>query len=244
MILPFNHHVREGEKKMTIKSIVKVGSKGSYGRGFWVGSPDYGLIVTAAHCLPYYPTRRDDVLCYSDLTYADLVARPDGKGTCWAECLFLDPVADLAVLTEPCNQFLSEESDKFSDFASRSEFLEIGSLADGETSARIMFNNSESIPCIVETNSRLLTRGFTIKKTDGKIKSGMSGSPILTDDGKVVGVLCNDDTGPILSRCLPPWILNLAKTARERWEEPEGSLEEWAKNLSRSASPPTDATNR
>ncbi len=202
---------------MAIESIAKVGVKGKSGRGFWVGSPGVGLIVTAAHCLPHYPPREGDVAFSHERTYRDLVARLDGKGACWVECIFLDPVADLAVLAEPDNQSLYEESCKFSDFASRSGFLEIGSLADGETPVRIMLNNSESIPCIVETNSRPYSRTFVIKKTDREIKGGMSGSPILTDDGKVVGVICNNATGPILSRCLPPWITNLAKTAREKF---------------------------
>ena len=69
------------------------------------------VVVTASHCLPHPPK----MPCYSyrETTYANLLAPLGEKPTVWAQCLFFDPVADVAVLGEPDNQELSEEWDNY-----------------------------------------------------------------------------------------------------------------------------------
>ena len=69
------------------------------------------LVVTASHCLPHAPK----MPCYSyqEATYANLLAPLGEEPTVWAECLFFDPVSDLAILGEPDNQELGEESEAY-----------------------------------------------------------------------------------------------------------------------------------
>ncbi|MGB9504874.1 MAG: hypothetical protein WBQ91_01695, partial [Candidatus Acidiferrum sp.] len=69
------------------------------------------LVVTASHCLPHPPK----MPCYSsqEATYANLLAPLGEEPSVWAECLFFDPVSDLAILGEPDNQELGEESDAY-----------------------------------------------------------------------------------------------------------------------------------
>ena len=79
------------------KCVVKVGA----GRGFVMeprGSFGRRVIVTAAHCLPKLPPAC--TASYTEeRTYRNLVGSFDGpKGNVCAECLFVDPVADIAVL--------------------------------------------------------------------------------------------------------------------------------------------------
>ncbi len=189
--------------------IVRVGEKRRYGRGFWVGSPDFAMIITAAHCLPHYPPRLGSISYVSDRTYVDLISSLDGKRKCSAECLFLDPISDLAVFGCPEDELW----EGYMEFANESDFLEIAPLASGETSVRVMYDDSKSIRRVIgvapPSRANFYPRNFWIHRDEGgenRIKSGMSGSPILTDDGKAVGVLCNDDFGPLLSQCLPQWI--------------------------------------
>jgi hypothetical protein len=67
------------------------------GRGFVVDR----YIITAAHCLPRFPP------CFS----ASLLGPLDRPSTVWAECAFVDPIADIAVLCSPDNQELSKEAE-------------------------------------------------------------------------------------------------------------------------------------
>jgi hypothetical protein len=83
-------------------SIIRVGK----GRGFVVEDAErfarFGfrgdcLVVTAAHCLPFFPP------CHScsylhERTYKALLGPLGQKPTVWAECLFADPIGDIAVL--------------------------------------------------------------------------------------------------------------------------------------------------
>ncbi len=90
------------------RSILKVGD----GRGFVVNGERDRLVITAAHCLPRFPP------CHAasyleERTYAALLGvLGRKKPTVWAECLFVDPVADIAVLGPPDDQELSDEYDE------------------------------------------------------------------------------------------------------------------------------------
>jgi hypothetical protein len=67
------------------------------------------FVVTAAHCLPFFPP------CISashteERTYKGLLGQLGEEPTVWAECLFVDPISDLAVLGPPDGQALSDET--------------------------------------------------------------------------------------------------------------------------------------
>ena len=195
------------------KSIVTVGTA----HGFLVGSPDQGLVITAAHCLPHLPPAIGDLADPAERTYPEIVVPLDRKRCIWAECLFVDPVSDLAVLGEPDGQLLYEESEAYLELASDSEFLTIGSLRKGKTTAWMLSRDLEWFPCTVRSNSKRLS----VIEAEGKIVGGMSGSPILNSDGKAIGVVCNGSSGqwnsqPILFKCLPSWILNIANQGSEK----------------------------
>jgi hypothetical protein len=91
------------------KSVLMVGEDG--GRGFIVATKMHHYVITAAHCLPRLPIPHP--LETEGRTYRDLIG-PLGKKPCvWAECVFVDPVADIAVLAEPDDQGLPEQWDAF-----------------------------------------------------------------------------------------------------------------------------------
>lgn len=63
------------------------------------------LVVTAAHCLPKLPPAHAAAFS-SERTYKLLGSLDGSKSGVWAECLFADPVADIAVLGRPDDQAL------------------------------------------------------------------------------------------------------------------------------------------
>jgi hypothetical protein len=79
------------------RAVIRVGD----GRGFVVGTDRERFVITAAHCLPRLPPS----LSFSfieERTYAKLLGPIGRKRTpVWAECCFVDPIADLAVLWSP-----------------------------------------------------------------------------------------------------------------------------------------------
>jgi hypothetical protein len=84
----------------TAAAIVAVGG----GRGFVVQGANHpsggALVVTAAHCLPFVPPPHPFSFT-KERTYEALLGPLGRSATVWAECLFVNPIADLAVLGPP-----------------------------------------------------------------------------------------------------------------------------------------------
>jgi hypothetical protein len=92
------------------EAIIKVGE----GRGFLVEySPWPHQVITAAHCLPHLPSAHGASYA-KERTYANLLGPRDGLPTVLAECVFVDPIADIAVLAAPVG--LYEEFEDYDDF--------------------------------------------------------------------------------------------------------------------------------
>jgi hypothetical protein len=102
-----------------------------YGRGFVIGRDDWRLVVTAAHCLPKLPPAHA-VSYFEDRTYENLLEPLGCKTNVWAECLFADPVADIALLTAPDNQELYDQAESFENLVNCCRPLEIGDARSGQ----------------------------------------------------------------------------------------------------------------
>ena len=94
--------------------VVRVGG----GRGFVV-QEERGfrnrLIITAAHCLPFFPP------CHAasnlnERTFEDLLAPIDEEPSIWAECLFVDPIADIAAALGRTPSNRSRSGRRLTDF--------------------------------------------------------------------------------------------------------------------------------
>jgi hypothetical protein len=60
--------------------------------------------------------------------------------------------------------------------------------------------------------SRMLTfRSESAVGVDGGLQGGMSGSPILSMDGKAIAVVSTDDWSPLLRSALPAWFFRSKK---------------------------------
>jgi hypothetical protein len=94
-----------------IGSVVKVDD----GRGFVIAVGDKRYVITAAHCLPSLPP---PILArhLEEETYPGLIGPLGEDPSVTAACVFIDQMADIAVLGEPDNQAMSDEHGQYEAF--------------------------------------------------------------------------------------------------------------------------------
>lgn len=218
-------------------SVLNVG----YGRGFVIEHrfeqppfegkrifADRRLVVTAAHCLPHLPPRHAGSF-WPGRTYRDLLGPLDGDANVWAECLFVDPVADVAVLGEPDDQEIgaaielpddNTPNDAYHNLTDEPIPFRIGRIAqqgwEWEGWARLLGLDGEW----VRVKASLHGRRLWIEGTPHN-QPGISGSPILGDDGSAIGVVvmggetvtaegarspARSGPHPVLAHDLPGWL--------------------------------------
>ncbi len=147
------------------------------------------FIITAAHCLPHLPPAdaASDTKCR---TYQELVGRLDKRPPkVWAECVFADPVADIAVLERPDDQALKEKAKAYDELIKLAEALPIADAPE-EGPGWLLTLDRKWMACEVQNVGRLW-----IFKAAKPIVGGMSGSPILNSDGAAIGVVCCSSGG-------------------------------------------------
>ena len=157
------------------------------GRGFVVESLGNRVVVTGAHCLPHFPP------CHGasyteERTYAELLGPLGAKPTVWAECLLADPIADIAVLGSPDNQELFKEANAYEALVESVKPLKIAA-SPLEGWAWLLSLNGEWFQCAVEYQKHV-DGPLWVTNPAQEIVGGMSGSPILSDDGKAIGAIC------------------------------------------------------
>jgi hypothetical protein len=187
-------------------SVIRVGD----GRGFIVNGMDgTKLVITAGHCLPELPP----CMNFSDLserTYRNLIGPIGQDPAVTAECLFVDPISDLAILGPPENQDLSEEYDAYEAFVEPlAELAAVdilpaplpvaGGQPEGEA-GWVLSLVGKWEPC------RMWHFGGPLWLTGAEIEGGMSGSPILSPGGDAIGVIASNHAQPRLLHNLPVWM--------------------------------------
>jgi hypothetical protein len=171
----------DGGRGFIVVHRVKV-QTGPRGRKF-VSVSENRLVVTAAHCLPHLPQTHAPS-SYIDRTYEDLLTSLNGnEKNVWAECLFADPVADIAVLGCPEEQELDEQASAYDSLTKGVSFLSIGKPKSGLGWVRSLDNRW--IRSKLEVFSGLYGVTLSIYPPE----PGMSGSPILNDIGQAIGVV-------------------------------------------------------
>jgi hypothetical protein len=175
-------------------------------------------VVTAAHCLPVLPPAHPASYT-EERTYARLLG-PLGKRkpTVFAECLFVDPVADLAVLSEPDSQDLSAECDAYQALVAGRPTLRIRARALRQPChAWLLTLDGRWSGCTVTPSGRIATWLSMSDAESEAVAPGTSGSPILTDDGCAVGVVSvGTSMNPMLAVGLPDRVFPLAHPTRLR----------------------------
>jgi len=142
------------------------------------------LVITAAHCLPHFPPCHPSSHSY-ERTYKRLLGTFDaGQPEVWAECVFADPIADIAVLSHPDYQ-VHEQASAYDGLTEEPPALRVGKAARKGTAW---------LPAL---DGQWISASYTIGLNDGglwikasqEIGPGMSGSPILADGGAAIGLV-------------------------------------------------------
>jgi Trypsin-like peptidase domain len=212
-------------------TVIQVGD----GRGFVIATKEARYVVTAAHCLPNLPPA-DPAAYTEERTYRDFLGPLGARRDVWAECVFANPVADLAVLAQPDGQELSDRADAYDKLIEAATPFTVGKLQSprrqrglpgdpASSDARMLSLDGKWFACRITSFGLVLW----VEAAAQPIKGGMSGSPVILPDGVAVAVLCtgnqrNDganaplDTGaggtggpnPMLFDQLPAWLARAA----------------------------------
>ncbi len=108
-----------------------------------------------------------------------------GEPSVWTECLFADPIGDIAVLGPPDGQELFEQWEAYDNLVQSAHTLMIAD-APKQGPAWLLSLDNRWLRCTVRHSGGSL---WISDATDG-IRAGMSGSPVLSDDGSAIGVVC------------------------------------------------------
>jgi hypothetical protein len=171
-----------------MNGVIRVGD----GRGFIVndagrarlGWRNERVVITAAHCLPFFPP------CHAasylgERTYKALLGPLGQAPSVWTECLFVDPIGDIAVLGKPDHDDLLEQRVAYEALVMAVRPLRIAD-APKETSARLLSLEGEWFGCKVQ---HILGGPLWVTDATKGIVGGMSGSPILAENGAAIGVV-------------------------------------------------------
>jgi hypothetical protein len=170
------------------QAVIRVGD----GRGFVAEHEFMRIVITAAHCLAdalLANGTRGLPPCHSgrycdEETYRELLGPLGADPTVWATCLFIDPIADIAVLGQPDNQVLCEQAAAYDTLVDAVTPTPIADAPeDGE--AWLLSLDRKWNRCRVQHSKGPLW----ITEALAFIRSCMSGSPIITRDGAAIGVI-------------------------------------------------------
>lgn len=194
----------------------------SGGRGFIVGLRSR-FVITASHCLPRLPAA-DPGAYLVERTFQNLLGPLGGTCDVWAECVCVDPVADLAVFAAPNAQAFPAEAGNYGALVAQRTPLRVADLpmerkpttqpgvdsdaatldpAEWKGPGRLLALDGQWFDCRLRATGRSLW----IEEKAQAFAGGMSGSPIVDLDGAAVGVLCSSGANPLLVRQLPGWLL-------------------------------------
>lgn len=196
------------------------------GRGFVVEHRGEHLVVTASHCLPWLPSGFG--IAYSEEhVYRNMLGLLGSAPTAPCECLFINPIADVAVVGVPDTQTFSDEADPcraLLECATPFRITEAPEKARGF----LLSLEGEWFGCQVQWMKRV-DGPLWVSKPVQPIEGGMSGSPIVSETGNAIGIVAasvmengkdaaTDEFGasnPRLMRDLPLWLLR-AQTMRKQ----------------------------
>jgi hypothetical protein len=129
--------------------------------------------------------------------------------------LFIDPITDIAVLGPPDDQELPSQKEDYEKLVQAALPLKLSEPAENGPAWLLSLNNNW-FQCTAYQSGG----GLWISETAEGIQGGMSGSPIISDGGAAIGVLCCASAGvdgklythggpnPRLDRNLPGWALS------------------------------------
>lgn len=142
-------------------------------------------------------------------TYANLLGPLGQPPQVWAECLFVDPIADVAVLGAADCQELPDESDAYDSLVDGRPTLRIGTVQDACAGGPLTLDGQWE-QCTVAFSGSAHRYLLITNTTATSYAPGTSGSPIVADDGRAaLGIVSGGrNLNPALAGSLPGWLLS------------------------------------
>jgi hypothetical protein len=201
--------------EMLTAGVITAGS----GRGFVVEGSGERLVITAAHCLPFLPPAQS-FFGPRERTYGPLLAPLGSEPRACVVCRFVDPIADIAVLGSPD----SSHADEYKALMETATALSISGALRNPVNfwlpARLLsLDGRRWFSCTI----RHFGGPLWITHAAESIRSDMSGSPIVTEIGTAIGVVCTaaapweGGPNPRLTRNLPGWLLHDPSCPEPQW---------------------------
>src|SRR5215469_13553364 len=168
--------------EMLTAGVITAGS----GRGFVVEGAGERLVITAAHCLPFLPPAQS-FFEPKERIFGPLIARLGDEPRACAVCRFVDPIADIAVLGLPANP----HADEYKALMEAATAFPIADALRNPVNfwvpGRLLsLDGRRWFSCTV----RHFGGPLWITHAAEGIRSEMSGSPIVTEIGTAIGVVC------------------------------------------------------
>jgi hypothetical protein len=234
-----------------ICSVVTVGD----GRGFeYEDANGCRVILTAAHCLSALPVCHPGSYTV-ERTFSKLLSELGADPWISAECLFVDPVADIAVLGQPDGDVFSEQYEAYGvlvgagapflfgaapkevyvypppELHGEIERVGMRHAVSGKGLALVLGLEGQWLECTVGRFGMWLS-----VEDDGLISPGMSGSPIVDRAGLAIGVLSSRDMSPVIFETVPARILRPLRqvvldtvSAEEEPDAPTSPNDRWSR---------------
>ena len=199
-------------------SVFRVGD----GRGFLVATHDTAYIVTAAHCLPRLPPAHLGRFA-EEATYGSFVGELGKEPSVAAACVFVNPMADIAVLGPPDDQAFYDEAGQY---VALLENVPPFSVAPPPPPARFRlpfydnapfnFTGRDDVAFPVHVLSlegvwleaTAYYRSELIRIEPAKVcVPGMSGLPVISPTGAALGVISTNNVASALTDGLPGRLL-------------------------------------
>jgi Trypsin-like peptidase domain len=184
-----------------------------------------GFVLTATHCIGWDGT--------SGLTLGDhhrVPVEADGL-TVRLQPYFADAVSDMAALGEPDDQVFPEDAQTFEAWRERTKEIALSPWVPKARTPRSLARLARLKPQEVGAHVLSLAGGWVngcvayhgfgrpgsrvALKVEAPLKGGMSGGPVVDDQGRLLGVVswgAKDGVIPLASLALPTWISDRIRT--------------------------------
>jgi hypothetical protein len=177
------------------------------GRGFLVSVGYDTVVITAAHCLPHLPPPHP-WSSTEERMYERLLGPVGEPPSVSAECLFVDPIEDVALLVEHVehdDQVRSPEADAYTSLIRERCSVQIGAMTTAGP-VWLLALNGEWLRC--DATIRGFEHPLSVDGPPEAYAPGTSGSPVLDARGRAVALVSGGaDLNPLLLDSLPLRIL-------------------------------------
>ena len=131
-------------------------------------------VITAAHSLPFIPPCHP-ASYLQERTYQKLLAPLGGEPAAWAECFFVDPIGDIAVLGSPDSPALCDQAEAYRELVEADSVTPLPIAAPGKE-GWLLSLDGDWFRCAIETIGPL----GTLWLGDGQRPRGepLRGSPL------------------------------------------------------------------